>query len=88
MKEQLRRIYQRLLDDAEEAEPKDRYYKLSDKDLLGHINALSELFEAKQNRTTAGDVGKDTAITVTYVNDNHKSDTVIQTDEPTETPED
>ena len=55
MKEDLLQVYQNLLGDALQADPKDRYYKMSDKDLITLISNLGEYFIPKQTRSLLRD---------------------------------
>ena len=58
MKEQIKRIYQMMLDDAEETDPGKKVFKLTDKDLLTLINSYGEFFIPKQIRSTERDASQ------------------------------
>ena len=51
--EKISSILDRLLDDADTENPLDRFYKISDKDMLAAINILSEYFVAKEQRISS-----------------------------------
>ena len=53
--EKLSEIYCLLLEDALQSDASNRYFKLSDKDLLSIINAMSENWTPKQVRSTLRD---------------------------------
>jgi hypothetical protein len=82
MKDKLREILNTLLDDATTEDNTQRFYKLSDKDLIASINTFAEYFEPKQNRSTAQDVGSDSTIKIEYVL--NTNDTAGNADERTE----
>jgi len=50
MKDKLQQIYWVLLDDAL-VDPEERFYKMSDKDLLTLISNIGEYFNPKQTRS-------------------------------------
>ena len=53
--EKLSEIFDRLLADAELKDGEDRFYKLSDKDLISAINTMLEIWIPKQVRSTLRD---------------------------------
>ena len=53
--EKLSEIFDRLMDDAELKDAGDRFYKLSDKDLISAINTMLEIWIPKQVRSTLRD---------------------------------
>ena len=55
MKDKLQQIFDILLEDALQADPKDRYYKMSDKDMLTLISNIGEYFFPKQTRSLLRD---------------------------------
>ena len=53
--EKLSEIFDRLLADAELKDGEDRFYKLSDKDLISAINTMLEIWIPKQVRSKLRD---------------------------------
>ena len=53
--DKLNQIYELLLEDALQSDPKNRYFKMSDKDLLTLISNLGEYFRPKQTRSLLRD---------------------------------
>ena len=53
--EKLSEIFDRLLHDAAVKDGEDRFYKLSDKDLISAINTMLEIWIPKQVRSTLRD---------------------------------